>query len=627
MRKMLLKYLSFYMIIALIIAVAFIYQFQTSVIQSSRTTESNEKLLQVEERLKQNDENIQQLTENISQSNLAKTRAFAQIIYDNPSIINSIDEINKIAEMLMVDELHVTDENGILRYGNVPDYYNLDFSKGEQTKPFLKILSDPSMEIVQEPQPNAAEGIVIQYIGVSRKDKPGIVQVGMKPEILENMLQSTKIDNVLSTFDFGNTGYVFAIDKNSKQIIAAQNQSFIGKSYSSIGFPDSVFSDETGASVIDGKDAHFFSKTYDNMIIGTVMPDDEYYEARNSNTISVSVSIFIIFLLLLILINSLVNRKIVRGIHNVTNGLSKIKDGDLYTEIKEYGNKEFKLLSDGINSMVASIRDNILKNNELMKKQKYVFEQNIKLINNIKGVSESINNDSKRTFDMMNSIYTDSKNQENSIISLNALLKNVTKQLEIDASLSAKVSESADNVVSHMFATRENMLSLKDAMNNISDLSHKIESITGEVNSIASQTSMLSINASVEASRAGEEGRGFAVVAAQIGELAKKCTDAAKETAYIISNAIAAVENVQKTADSTVSEFLAEVNIIEGAKAGIGKISEITNSQYNEIKNVLSGLENIAGIAEKNSVSASESQRTSAALKEQADMLNRLINN
>jgi len=614
------------MVIAFVIIIVFIYQFQTAAIKKERTYTSQEKILQIQEKLKENDEDIVQITETLSQSNLVKARAFAYLIQKDPTIIESTEKLRDMAKILMVDELHVTDDKGVLKYGNIPEYINLDFTQGEQTKPFLEILSDPSVEIVQEPQPNAAKGIIFQYIGVSRKDQKGIVQVGVRPEILENILENTRIEKVFNEFDFGTNGYAFAIDKNTKEILAIKNQNHIGKSYLDVGFNDSIFSDNEGSATIDGTDVYFYADSYNDMIIGTIMPKSEYFEQRYTQTLSVSISIFIIFLLLLIVISWLINRKIVRGILNIVNGLQKVKDGNLDIKIEEYENKEFKILSNGINSMVEGIRENLRKNQELMNYQKKAFDENMRLIENVKNISININNATKKTFDMAKSIHSGSEKQEDSVESLNKSMKHITKQLKNNASISTKVSEDTNTVVSNMLVTKDKMQNLNESMKRISDSSHKIEIIINEVDSITSQTNTLAVNASIEAARAGEQGKGFAVVAMQVGELAKKTADAAKATTRIISDTITAVEEGQQITDTAVSEFLALVNDIEEAGKNINEISLMTNNQVNDVMNVLSGLEQISEIAKQSRVSSIESQDISAELTKQADILMKIVN-
>ncbi len=626
MKKLILKNLCFYMVIAFVITIVFIYQFQTAAIKKERTYTSQEKILQIQEKIKENDEDIAQITDSLSQSNLVKTRAFAYLIQKDPTIIESTEKINDIAKILMVDELHVTDDKGVLKYGNIPEYIGLDFTQGDQTKPFLKILSDPSIEIVQEPQPNAAKGIMFQYIGVSRKDKKGIVQVGVRPEILENMLENTRIEKVFNEFDFGTNGYAFAIDKNTKKVLAIKNQNLIGKPYSDVGFDDSIFSNNEGSASIDGTDVYFYADSYNDMIIGTIIPQSEYFEQRYTQTISVSISMFIIFLLLLIVISWLINRKIVRGILNIVNGLQKVKDGNLNIKIEEFENKEFKILSNGINSMVEGIRENLQKNQELMDHQKKVFDENIRLIENIKTISININNAAKKTFDMAKSIHSGSEEQEDSVVSLNNSMELITGQLKNNAKISTKVSENTNAVVSNILITKDNMQNLNESMKRIFDFSHKIENIINEVDSIASQTNTLAVNASIEAARAGEQGKGFAVVAVQVGELAKRTADAAKETTGIISETISAVEEGQQITNTAVSEFLALVNDIEEASKNINKISLMTNNQVNDVISVLSGLKQISEIAKQSRVSSIESQDTLAQLTKQADTLMKIVN-
>lgn len=91
----------------------------------------------------------------------------------------------------------------------------------------------------------------MQYIGIARTDQKGIIQVGVRPEILEEMLAGTQTSVVLKEFDFGKTGYVFAIDKDSKKILAHKNDKLIGEDAVKSGFPSDLKAGE-GSGKIDG---------------------------------------------------------------------------------------------------------------------------------------------------------------------------------------------------------------------------------------------------------------------------------------------------------------------------------------------------------------------------------------
>ncbi|MBO6015667.1 MAG: hypothetical protein J6P60_03665 [Lachnospiraceae bacterium] len=94
-----------------------------------------------------------------------------------------------------------------------------------------------------------AEGIVIQYVGVARKDKPGLVQVGIQPEILAQTLASTAIDVVLNEIEFGEKGYVFAINKEDGMILSHPDTTLIGKAASEAGFAQNPVPGSKKASI------------------------------------------------------------------------------------------------------------------------------------------------------------------------------------------------------------------------------------------------------------------------------------------------------------------------------------------------------------------------------------------
>ena len=175
MKKIFTKRLFIYMLAALILTITAIFALQTFVNQRGNKAASQEKLEEVKEKLATNEDNIAKLTQNLSEDNLAKTRAFADMLAMDSSMGGDIGKLNEVKDRIKVDELHIIDEDGIITGSTGEVYIGFDMNSGEQSKAFMEIVDDPSLEIVQEPQVNASIGKMMQYIGVARKDAKGLV--------------------------------------------------------------------------------------------------------------------------------------------------------------------------------------------------------------------------------------------------------------------------------------------------------------------------------------------------------------------------------------------------------------------------------------------------------------------
>ncbi len=598
MKKIFTKKLFIYMVVAFTVTIAAIFTLQTFTNRRSNMESSKNKLEDVREKLAGNDETIAQLTENLGQNNLAKARAFADMLKTDPSIADDKERLLKIMDRLMVNELHIIDEEGIITSSTVDAYVGFDMKSGEQSNAFMVLVDDPSLEIVQEPQENVAEGIIMQYIGVPRSDAKGLVQVGVRPEVLEEVLAGTDISVVLGQIDFGTNGYIYAIDKNSGLILAHPNAALIGTPAVDAGFPENF--EGHGRIKVDGKRGYFYAEANDDIILGTFLPASEYYAARRSQTLIVSLSMLLIFGVLLFMINRMVDDKIVSGLNRITDSMKKIADGSFDITVNESGNPEFLQLSDSINKMVDSICRSMEENEGLMRQQKADVESNRILIQNVKNACRELGEVSGKTLENADSIYEGTGRQEQAVSDLKNIMEQLTQELNHSVEASVDVSSATEMTTGKIRETQSQMTMLQASMQKISEMSMEIEKIIDEINSIAQQTNMLSLNASIEAARAGETGKGFAVVAAQVGELAARSAQAAKETNELITNSMEAVREGQEITGQTVNTFGIVVESIEQSRQDVEGISHMVQQNVDIVKMAVSQLSQISDVVEEN---------------------------
>ncbi|MCI8891792.1 MAG: methyl-accepting chemotaxis protein [Eubacterium sp.] len=622
MKKIFTRSLSLCMAVALIINIAVVAMIQMLVSQQNNTSNSQKSLETVKERLAQNDENISSLKETVGQNNLAKSRAFADLLAVDPSILTQAGRLEEVEERLMVNELHVIDENGIITHSTISEYLGFDMSSGEQSAAFVPIIKDPSLEIVQEPTINAAAGIVMQYIGVARKDAPGFVQVGIRPEVLENMLLGTQIDVVLRDIGFGETGYIYAVNVSDGTVLAAPDTDLIGTPAQEAGFP---LREGKGSAKINGARGKYVAQEYNGMYIGTFLPLAEFYKNQFNQTMVMALSVFLIFSVLMYVINRMIDKKIVSGISNITTSMKKISEGDFSIIVDEHSAPEFSTLSGSVNKMVESICQNMKENEELIARQNEDMENNQTLIHNIKMVCSNLDGVSQETLSTADAIHNGTNEQELAVKNLGEVMNNLVQELNTSADVSKNAAAAALAAAQKIETTGTQMQTLETAIDKISDMSSEIEKIIGEINAIAQQTNMLSLNASIEAARVGEAGKGFAVVATQIGDLAARSAQAAKQTSELITNSIQAVEEGRLITKKTAEEFASVVTEIEEASRSVKEITGMVKQNVDTVSQVVEGLDVIADVVEKNIQISQNSKAVSEQMAGEAGKLLELV--
>ncbi len=215
--------------------------------------------------------------------------------------------------------------------------------------------------------------------------------------------------------------------------------------------------------------------------------------------------------------------------------------------------------------------------------------------------------------------------QATSIENLVRSIEQISEQIAVSAKNATQVSEMAINTSSALTASNQQMQQMMTAMSQIEHSSKEIRKISKTIEDIAFQTNILSLNAAVEAARAGSAGKGFAIVADEVRDLAGKSAQAAQSTTALIQASISAIEEGVAHAQSTANNLVSVVDLSNETSNLIQEISTATNGQAEFIEQITSGLDQISAIVHTNSATSQESAAASEQLTTQAVLMNQLV--
>lgn len=358
MRRIFNQYLGIIVALAVLAMGAFHYGMATRNIENEMRGSAQQQIDQVADMLQANEVELSNLWDSLAEDYLTRAKAFAYIIEQNPNVLESQEELDKIRKLLNVDELHVVDENGFLRYGTEEKYFDFDFSTTEQTSAFLQILEDPTITLVQDIMPNGAEQAIMQYVGVARLDAPGIVQVGIAPERYIEAMRRNEYDYIFERIPMEEYWFIEAIDSQTGEIVGTTSPDKMGHGGDDNARKKGLVAYQ-GGSFFSGltQNSWWTIKEYPNLGLYLCMATDKSVltDRRNEQIFFMMLYLIAIFVVVLFSINYLIKKKIIDGIVRISHAMQSITDGNLDVVVQESGNPEFELLSSHINQMVSSI--------------------------------------------------------------------------------------------------------------------------------------------------------------------------------------------------------------------------------------------------------------------------------
>ncbi len=372
--KTLKKLISRYMYKITCVLVAFILimllYIQITIEQRQAYEASTRTISQIESVLEENQQELLRIQEEYGQTCLHNAETVARIIEGDPDVVNSVDELKRIAVSVEVDEIHIFDTTGRIYVGTHPQYFNFTFDSGEQMMFFKPMLEDRSLKLVQDITPNTAEAKPMQYSAVWSESGEFIVQVGMEPDNVLKATQKNELSYIFSLFRVNPEASYYAIDAGSGKIAGSTNPDMVGEEASDIGLNlDRLQREAKGFHTrINGKLSFcVFRKTGSNYI-GRVVEADELYRQIPVTTFWIFISLAVVVCFLVGAVVRYMNRYVVMEIDDVNRKLKSITDGNLEENVAIQSSVEFMELSRYINTMVKSLLDNNKKMSYVLSK-------------------------------------------------------------------------------------------------------------------------------------------------------------------------------------------------------------------------------------------------------------------
>ena len=215
--------------------------------------------------------------------------------------------------------------------------------------------------------------------------------------------------------------------------------------------------------------------------------------------------------------------------------------------------------------------------------------------------------------------------QASSIEELSANMQDISQSIQASTKTAGDAYKLQGEAGVAVLQSNEKMEEMRKAMDDITAKSNEISKIIKTIDDIAFQTNILSLNAAIEAARAGAAGKGFAVVADEVGNLAQKSAKAAQNTGLLIEETIEAVEKGAKITEETAESLNSVSKSTEEVNTLIEKISAASSKDLEGITSLNQGLQQISSVVQANSATAEQSAAASEELTGQANKMNELV--
>jgi|GEM_PF-4277101 len=420
----------------------------------------------------------------------------------------------------------------------------------------------------------------------------------------------------VSTVKIGESGYAFLLDANGALMYHPEWHEQIGEVLDGYEFLDDVYGGDAGLLeyTLDGQEmiGYYVTNEITGWKLVITAPEEELLsvqkvinqvETHNESILTglndserwimlVFIGTGILIMMLGIWIAHMYSRGVSRRIYTVSTAMDKVSGGDLTQSITVSGDQnEISQLGRHFNEMVGDLKQLVQSNlstsaqiTEASQTLRDVSQRSSAGAANIQHIVDEISSflghqaqSARQTGEVLAS-FTEAMEQVMDAI------EQVDRTVRHSHDVSLQGSSSIANLEE---ASNRNLDLAKTVTHNIEELSNqmsKVYEFTTVIQEIAASTNLLALNASIEATRAGDEGLGFAVVAQEVRKLAEQSARSAKDISDSIRHIQAYLEETVRNIRKTEQMAHQQHEVLALSKEGFDRIERAIDEIHSRME-------------------------------------------
>ena len=161
-----------------------------------------------------------------------------------------------------------------------------------------------------------------------------------------------------------------------------------------------------------------------------------------------------------------------------------------------------------------------------------------------------------------------------------------------------KGGDAVRRTIDGMNTIRETIQETSKRIKRLGESSQEIGNIVELISDIAEQTNILALNASIQASMAGEAGRGFAVVADEVQRLAERSANATRQIEFLVRTIQADTNEAIVSMERSTTDVVGGALLAENAGAALQEIEQVSNQIASLVQNISASARQQAGVSQ-----------------------------